>query len=67
MANFYTTEQEELLGRLLVIRSCVFEQPLYGSPCPLMLSQLYELKVFTEKLAQLTRQMIDVTKDRDRD
>lgn len=64
MSPHYTTEQEKLWKKLEVVKSMVTDQDLRGTPCALMLSQLYELKVLTSKLEGLTRQMIDATKER---
>lgn len=64
MSNYYTTDQKKALEKLEAVKSMVTDCELHGSPCPLMLSQLYELKVFSEKLTNLTSQMIDATKDR---
>lgn len=61
---YYTTEQQKLMTRLQAVKDMVAYQDLHGEPCPLMLSQLYELKVLTDKLVGLTREAIAATKDR---
>lgn len=64
MSSYYTSDQEKTLAQLLAVKGMVSDQEIHWSPCPLMLSQLYELKVFAEKLSNLARLMIDATKER---
>lgn len=63
MSDFFTSKQEGLMLQLRVIKQCVEEQQLRAAPCQLLVSQLEELRVFTNKLSDLTNKMLADLKD----
>jgi len=64
MSSYYTLEQQATLAKLKAMHAIVSDQTLHSGPCKLMLSQLYELKVLSNKLHSLTSEMIEATKER---
>ncbi len=58
MSQFFTLKQESLMAKLKVLRQMVNEQELRDAPCPLPVSQLEELRVFTGKLAEVTSKLL---------
>lgn len=59
--SYFYTDEEKLFARLLEMQRCVSEQTLHAVPCPLLVSQLNELEVFTEKLLEHTKKLKAIT------
>lgn len=59
MNPFFSTQQEAIMEHLRVLKHFVAEQELRSAPCKLLVSQLEELKVFTNKLNSVTVKMLN--------
>lgn len=48
---FFTIAQEKLMRRVLVFQEQIAESKLHETPCPLLLTQIKEMRVLTDLLS----------------